>query len=151
MRRILTLAAALTFAASAAAQTLETPDDGSEEKLGRGWTAPTGGEGVVDLARGEKLWNKCRACHTKEQGARHSVGPNLFGVFGRPAGAAVGYNYSPALRESGIVWTDENLNSYLAATQEFLPGNKMYGGLAIPRDRTDLLAWLKTVAGGGAQ
>ena len=99
----------------------------------------------ADLERGEKLWGKCEACHTYEKGGEHKVGPNLWHIFGRRAGALEDYNYSEALRESGLVWTEENLDAYLAATQDFLPGSKMYGGLAIEQNRIDLLAWLKSV------
>jgi cytochrome c len=99
-----------------------------------------------DLAHGEKLWGKCRACHTVERGGREKVGPNLSGVFGRPAGAVGTYNYSPAMRRSGVVWTEETLDKFLGATQDFLPGTKMYGGLALPKDRRDLIAWLKQAA-----
>lgn len=113
--------------------------------LQSGWSAPVGD--TADLVRGERLWAKCRACHTYAQGERHKVGPNLHGVFGRAAGGAAGYNYSRVMRESSVVWTDENMDAYLAATQDFMPGNKMYGGLAIERDRVDLMAWLRTVTG----
>lgn len=93
--------------------------------------------------RGAELWAKCRACHTIEKGGRNIVGPNLHGVFGRRAGAAPNYNYSPAMKQAGLVWNDETLDKYLAATVDYLPGTKMYGGLAIEQDRRDLIAWLK--------
>lgn len=96
--------------------------------------------------RGAELWAKCRACHTIEKGGRNIVGPNLHGVFGRRAGTAPAYNYSPAMRAANLVWTDETLDKYLAETVDFLPGTKMYGGLAIKQDRLDLIAWLKAAA-----
>lgn len=96
--------------------------------------------------RGAELWAKCKSCHTVERGGRNIVGPNLHGVFGRRAGAAPAYNYSPAMRAANLVWTEETLDRYLAETADFLPGTKMYGGLAIKQDRLDLIAWLKEAA-----
>lgn len=95
------------------------------------------------LERGEELWGKCRACHSLEPNGRNLVGPRLFGMFGRQAGSVSDYRYSEAMKTSGVIWTDANLDAYLAATQDFMPGNKMYGGLAIAQDRADLLFWLK--------
>ena len=96
--------------------------------------------------RGAEVWAKCKACHTVEKGGRNIVGPNLHGVFGRRAGTLPNYNYSPAMRAARLVWTEETLDKYLAATVDYLPGTKMYGGLAIRQDRLDLIAWLKEAA-----
>jgi cytochrome c len=96
--------------------------------------------------RGAEVWAKCKACHTIEKGGRNIVGPNLHGLFGRKAGSLPNYNYSPAMRQANVVWTDETLDKYLAETVDFLPGTKMYGGLAIKQDRLDLIAWLKEAA-----
>ncbi len=98
-----------------------------------------------DLDRGAALWGKCRACHTYEKGGAHLVGPNLWDMFGEEAGTAKGYAYSKAMKEADIVWTEETLDAYLAATQDYIPGSKMYGGLAIEQNRIDLIAWLKSV------
>lgn len=99
------------------------------------------------IERGAELWGKCRACHTIEPLGRNIVGPRLYGMFGRTAGTQPDYRYSDAMKKSGLVWTEQTLDAYLAATQEFMPGTKMYGGLAIPQDRADLIAWLRQQAG----
>ncbi len=96
-----------------------------------------------DLERGRALWAKCRACHTVEKGGRNLVGPRLHGMFARKSGEVADFRYSPALKSAGLVWNDDMLDRYLAATQEVVPGGKMYGGLAIAQDRADLIAWLK--------
>lgn len=95
------------------------------------------------LERGAELWGKCRACHTLEAQGRNLVGPRLHGVFGRKAGTVADYRYSEAMKKSNVIWTEQSMDAYLAATQDFMPGNKMYGGLAIAQDRVDLIAWLK--------
>lgn len=99
------------------------------------------------IERGAELWGKCRACHTVEPNGRNIVGPRLHGMFGRRAGSLPDYRYSEAMKKSGLIWTEQTLDAYLAATQDFMPGTKMYGGLAIPQDRADLIAWLKHEAG----
>lgn len=95
------------------------------------------------LERGAELWGKCRACHTLDAKGRNLVGPRLHGVFGKKAGSVPDYRYSEAMKNSKVVWTEKTMDAYLAATQDFMPGNKMYGGLAIAQDRVDLIAWLK--------
>ena len=62
------------------------------------------------------------------------------------AGALPTYNYSPAMKAAALVWNEHTLDRYLAETVDFLPGTKMYGGLAIKQDRLDLIAWLKQAA-----
>jgi cytochrome c len=58
-----------------------------------------------------------------------------------------GFSYSPALTatgEAGLVWTEEQLDRFLAAPEDMLPGNQMgFFGLRDARDRADLIAYLK--------
>lgn len=98
------------------------------------------------LERGAELWGKCKTCHTVAANGRNLVGPRLHGVFGRKAGSVADYRYSEVMKTSAVVWTEKTMDAYLAATQDFMPGNKMYGGLAIAQDRIDLIAWLKQEA-----
>ena len=98
----------------------------------------------ADLSRGETLSMQCRACHTLEAGGATVVGPNLFGMFGRSAGAAE-YDYSPAFQETRFVWTPRALDAWLAAPFTFLPGNRMsFPGVPDQDDRNALIAYLLT-------
>jgi len=96
-----------------------------------------------DAARGETVFRKCATWHTLEANGRNRVGPRLHGLFGRQAGAIGDYRYTPALKNSGLVWEETTLDAYLKDSEAFVPGTKMYGGLAIDQDRADLIAYLK--------
>lgn len=67
----------------------------------------------------------CAVCHKVERGAAHGIGPNLFGIGGKMAGTGEGFNYSPAMKKSGMVWNRANLIRYLTAPQKTIPGNRM--------------------------
>ncbi|MEO9460250.1 MAG: cytochrome c family protein [Lentilitoribacter sp.] len=96
-----------------------------------------------DAAKGEKVFKKCAACHTLEEG-KNKVGPSLYGVFGRAAGTLEDYKYSKAMIGSGIVWDDENMDAYLKKPRAFLKGTKMaFAGLKKDDQRADLIAFLK--------
>ena len=76
------------------------------------------------------------------------MGPSLYAIYGAPAGAVPGFNYSPAINNSDIVWDDDALFAYLANPQEYLPGTRMfYPGVARPQDRVDLISYLQTLNG----
>lgn len=99
-----------------------------------------------DAAAGKKVFNKCKVCHTVEAG-QHKVGPSLAGVIGRAAGAAEDFNYSDAMKESGVTWDVESLDKYLANPKEFIPGNKMaFVGLKKEEDRANVIAYLQAEA-----
>jgi cytochrome c len=98
---------------------------------------------AADFARGELLGFACAACHKfrAEEGA--SIGPNLHGVFGRPAAAIAGLPYSPALRAAGLVWTPVSLDAWLADPAGFVAGTTMpISGYRSADDRRDLGAYL---------
>jgi len=100
-----------------------------------------------DAAKGEKVFRMCSACHTADA-ATNRVGPYLKGVVGRKAATAEGYSYSSAMKakgDAGLVWTEANIDAYLADPRGFVPNNKMaFAGLKKPEDRADVIAYLKT-------
>jgi len=105
----------------------------------------------ADPEKGKVQFLQCRACHSLEAGGANKVGPNLYGVFGRIAGGAPGFNYSDAITQSSIVWSAESLNDWLARPSDFLPGNRMvFVGIRKPEDRANLIAYLKRETGAAA-
>jgi cytochrome c len=99
-----------------------------------------------DAAKGEKVFGQCKTCHVAEKGVNR-VGPSLWGLVGRTAGSIEGFKYSPANKNSGIVWTEEKLFEYLESPQKVIKGTYMaFAGLKNPQDRADVIAYLKTKA-----
>jgi cytochrome c len=96
-----------------------------------------------DAARGEKKFGDCAACHKLEAGA-NNVGPSLHGIFTRKAGELADFRYSPAMKRSGITWSPETLDKFIADPQAMVPANRMpYAGIADAGDRADLIAYLQ--------
>ncbi len=106
----------------------------------------------ADPAAGEKIFAKCGACHTVNQGGANGIGPNLWGVLGKPIGAhAAGFAYSSALSDHGGEWTYENIDAWLSSPRGFANGTKMsFAGLSKPEDRANVIAYLKANGGGPA-
>ena len=98
-----------------------------------------------DVAAGEKVFKKCKACHVvnKEQ---NRTGPHLVNLFGRAAGSLEGYKkYSKAMKSSGIVWDEETLDAYLKAPKKYVKGTRMaFAGLKKDADRANVIAYMKT-------
>jgi len=96
-----------------------------------------------DAAAGEKIFTKCKTCHTLEAG-KNKVGPSLAGLIGRKAGTAPDFNYSDAMKNSGITWDEASLNDYITDPKGKIPGNKMvFPGVKKDEDRANLIAYLK--------
>ncbi len=95
-----------------------------------------------DPVRGEARFQECAACHKLAPGA-NEVGPSLHGIFTRKAGELADFRFSPAMKRSGIVWTPETLDKYIADPQAVVPANRMpYAGMTNAGDRADLIAYL---------
>ena len=95
-----------------------------------------------DAAAGEKAFAPCKACHAF---GKNGVGPDLKGVVGRKAGSHEGYNYSAAVKGSGVTWDEANLKEWLKDPKAKIPGNKMvYPGLKDDKKLNDLIAYLAT-------
>ena len=80
----------------------------------------------------------------RSSAASNSVGPSLHGVFGRKAGELADFRYSPAMKRSGITWTPQTLDTFIADPQKAVPGNRMpFAGMPDAADRADLIAYLE--------
>ena len=96
-----------------------------------------------DVARGEKRFTDCAACHSLAPGI-NNVGPSLAGIFSRKAAAVPDFRYSAAMRKSGITWTPQTLDEFIADPQALVPANRMpYAGLPDAAARADLIAYLQ--------
>jgi cytochrome c len=106
--------------------------------------AAAGGAALAqDVAAGEKVFNKCRACHQIGETAKNSVGPELNGLFGRKSGTAAGYKFSDANVNSGITWSPEIFAEYIRDPKAKIPGTKMvFAGLKNEQEIKDLTAFL---------
>jgi len=114
--------------------------------LALAFTAALGGGAALaegDAAAGEKVFKKCKVCHTFDP-SKKKIGPHLKGVVGRKAGAVEGYKYSKAMAAADIVWDEANLDKYLTKPRKFMKGTKMsFAGLKKEGQRADLIAYLK--------
>ena len=99
-----------------------------------------------DAKKGADVFaEECGDCHSTIAG-KNKKGPSLNGVFGRKAGTAEGFDYSPALRSSAIVWTEAALDRWLANPESLVRGQKMGVSVANAQDRADLVAYLKAAS-----
>ncbi|CFX04164.1 Cytochrome c2 [Candidatus Filomicrobium marinum] len=105
-----------------------------------------------DAEEGKNVFKKCRACHTIGEKAVNRVGPELNGVVGRKAGSIEGFNYSAAMKDSGITWDEASLSEFLAKPKDKVPGTKMvFAGLKDDTDRANLIAYLKSFNADGSE
>ena len=103
--------------------------------------------GAGDAVKGKVAAVKqCQVCHSFGKGGRLVYGPSLFGVYGKVAGSVEGYNYSKAMSESGLTWTEANLIEFLADPRKFVKGTKAnFPGVKSAKKRADIVAYLRTL------
>ncbi|MGV8805393.1 MAG: c-type cytochrome [Polaromonas sp.] len=101
-------------------------------------------QAAPEAVRGEQVYARCIACHAL---AYDRVGPRHCGLLGRRAGSVPGFAYSPAMKNSGLVWDEKTLNLFLAKPMAVVPGTAMtYDGVPDARERSDLIAYLKAAS-----
>src|SRR5688500_7895479 len=105
-----------------------------------------------DAAAGGQVFAKCLACHTVEQGGADGIGPNLYGILGKPVGKhSAGFAYSSDLAGLGGEWTYELMDQWLKSPKAVASGTKMtFAGLGNPQDRANVMLYLRENGGGPA-
>lgn len=99
-----------------------------------------------DAKQGQAAFAVCQTCHTVTKGGGNGIGPNLFGVAGRKAASLPGFYYSPALKASKIVWTNDKLTAWVMNPAKLVPGTRMvFAGIHDPARAADVVAYLDTL------
>jgi cytochrome c len=94
-----------------------------------------------DPGRGALVYERCMGCHSIDY---DRVGPHHRGLFGRPAGSVADFDYSEAMKRSGIVWGEATLDKFLSGPRAFVPGTRMgFAGIPDDQERADVIAYLK--------
>jgi cytochrome c len=97
-----------------------------------------------DASAGEQVFKKCLPCHAVGEGAKNKIGPELNGLDGRKAGTAPDYNYSAAMKSSGIVWNEQTFAEYIKDPRAKVPRTKMiFSGVKDEKEIASLWAYLK--------
>jgi cytochrome c len=100
---------------------------------------------AADATRGGELYeSRCFGCHSLDA---NRIGPMHRGVFGRKAGTVADFNYSPAVRNAGVVWDETTLQRWLTNPPALIPGTRMTFRVAAPEDRADIVAFLRKESG----
>ena len=102
---------------------------------------------AADLGKGEKVFKKCQACHSVEEGV-HKTGPSLWGVVGHEVASIASFSSYSGKLPTGETWTADNLNAFLEAPKKWAPGTSMgFAGLKKIEDRAALIAYLNQTDG----
>ena len=105
-----------------------------------------------DLEAGANSFKKCLPCHAVGDGAKNKVGPVLNGLDGRKTGGVEGYSYSPANKDSGIVWSEATFLDYIKDPRAKIPGTKMiFAGIKNENEAKSLWAYLAQFKADGSK
>ena len=98
---------------------------------------------IGDIAHGEKVYKKCKACHSIKQGGGNKIGPALWNVIFRPVGSITDYKYSQALSSYKKEWNWEEMNGFLIKPAKWIKGNKMgFAGIKDEKERASVILYL---------
>ena len=98
------------------------------------------------VARGQRLYLLCRACHATEADPGDKIGPHLAGIVDRPVAAVEGWPYSDAMKEQDFAWSEDKLDLWLERPSTLVPGTSMsFAGIQKEEHRAALIAYLKTL------
>ena len=137
-------AAAPAAAAPASTATTPQPPASAASAAGAGSGNPTHGKSIVRSV--------CAGCHTDTPNGGVRVGPDLYGVFGRPVASSSGYNYSRGLAAHKGAWDAAALDAFIKNPRSDVPGTYMtFPGLSSDGDRQDVIAYLKTLSAGASK
>ena len=96
-----------------------------------------------NVEHGKKVFKKCAACHSINEGGKNKIGPALWSVMTRKSGELSDYKYSKALTNHGKQWTFEEMNGFLLKPATWIKGNKMgFAGLKDEKDRSSVILYL---------
>jgi cytochrome c len=98
-----------------------------------------------NAAKGKDIFPRCAMCHSDAKGAPNKIGPNLWGVVGRKAGTEPDFNYSAALKGSGITWTPDKLEEWVQGPGKMVPGTRMMFAGVSKSQAEDVVAYLETL------
>jgi cytochrome c len=117
------------------------------------WALSTAGASAGDAAAGETIFNqKCKSCHKIGEGATNAVGPELNGIIGSKAATTEGYNFSDALKASGLTFDEATFKEFITNPKAKVPGTKMvFAGLPKDTDRDNLFAFVSSFDEKGAK
>jgi cytochrome c len=100
---------------------------------------------TAEEAAGRHVFSHCAACHALDT-SKNAFGPSLIGIVGRKAGTLPRFEYSDAMRKSGITWTEDNLRRWIANNEKVVPGTRMRHVSIKDRAEQDyLIAFIKSL------